>query len=83
MIEDDLFELLVYLFLLPKYYVAFTFDCLGLQLGVLEDVGKDVNGGGNVGIERFGIVDSILTLDTDELLLQCIAVRELLPMCTR
>jgi hypothetical protein len=35
---------------------------LGLKLGVLEDIGEDVDGSGYICVEGLGIVYSILTL---------------------
>jgi hypothetical protein len=37
---------------------------LGLELGVLQDIGKDVDSSGYICVEGFGIVNSVLTLQT-------------------
>jgi len=50
-VEDDLLELLVNLLLLAKDDVALALDGLGLELGVLENVGKDVDSVGDVRVE--------------------------------
>lgn len=59
-VEDDLLELLVDLLLLAEDYVALALDGGGLELGVLEDVGDDVDGGGDVLAEALGVVDGLL-----------------------
>jgi len=35
---------------------------LGLKLGVLKDIGEDVNSGGYICVKGFGIVYGVLTL---------------------
>jgi hypothetical protein len=37
---------------------------LGLELGVLQDIGKDVDSSGYICVEGLGIVYSVLTLQT-------------------
>jgi hypothetical protein len=61
-VKDDLLELFVNLLLLAKNDVALALDGLGLELGVLEDIGKDVDGVGDVRVERLGVVDGVLAL---------------------
>lgn len=61
-VEDNLLELLVNLLLLAKNDVALALDGLGVELGVLEDVGKDVDGVGDVGVEGLGVVDGVFAL---------------------
>jgi hypothetical protein len=61
-VEDDLLELFVNLLLLAKNDVALTLDGLGLELGVLENVGEDVDRVGHVRVERLGVVDGVLAL---------------------
>jgi hypothetical protein len=61
-VEDNLLELFVNLLLLAKNDVALALDGLGLELGVLEDIGKDVDGVGHVRVERLGVVDGVLAL---------------------
>ena len=51
MIEDNLFDLLVNLFLLSKDDVSFALDRLRLELGILKDIGENVDGFGDVGVE--------------------------------
>lgn len=61
-VEDDLLELLVNLLLLAQNHITLTLDGGGLELGVLENIGEDVDGLRNIGVERLGVVDSVLTL---------------------
>jgi hypothetical protein len=61
-VEDNLLELLVNLLLLAKNDVALALDGLGVELGVLENVGKDVDGVGDVRVEGLGVVDGVLAL---------------------
>lgn len=61
-VEDNLLELLVNLLLLAKNDVALTLNGLGVELGVLENVGKDVDGVGDVRVEGLGVVDGVLAL---------------------
>jgi hypothetical protein len=61
-VEDDLLELLVYLFLLAENDITLAFDCLGLELGVLEDIRENVDGCGDIVVEGLGVVDGVLTL---------------------
>jgi len=61
-VKDNLLELLVNLLLLAQDHIALTLDGGGLQLGVLEDIGEDVDGLGNIVVEGLGIVDGVLAL---------------------
>lgn len=62
MVEDDLLELLVHLFLFAEDDITLALDGLGLELGVLEDIGENVDGGGDVVVEGLGVVDGVLAL---------------------
>ena len=61
-VEDNLLELLVDLLLLTEDDVALALDGSGLQLGVLKDVGEDVDGLGDIVVEGLGVVDGVLAL---------------------
>ena len=61
-VEDNLLELLVNLLLLAQDHIALALDGTRLQLGVLEDIGKDVDGLGNIVVEGLGVVDGVLAL---------------------
>jgi len=61
-VEDNLLKLLVNLLLLAKNDVALALNGLGVELGVLENVGKDVDGVGDVRVEGLGVVDGVLAL---------------------
>jgi hypothetical protein len=61
-VEDDLLELLVDLLLLAEDDVALALDGGVLELGVLEDVGEDVDGGGDVVVEGLCVVDGVFAL---------------------
>jgi hypothetical protein len=61
-VEHNLLELLVDLFLLAENDITLALDGLGLELGVLEDIGEDVDGGGDVVVERLGVVDGVFAL---------------------
>src|SRR6267142_3488794 len=60
MVEHDLLILLVNLLLLTYDDVAFALDGTAFELGVLKDVGDDVDGLGDVLAEGLGIVDRLL-----------------------
>lgn len=62
-VKDDLLELLVNLLLLAQDDVALTLNGGRLKLGVLKDIGEDVDGLGNIGVEGLGVVDGVLALD--------------------
>ena len=61
-VKDDLLNLLLNLLGLPQDDVAFTLDGRLLELGVLQDIGEDVNELRNVGVEGLGKVDGVLAL---------------------
>lgn len=61
-VEDDFLELLVDLFLFAENDITFALDGLVLQLGVLEDIGENVDGGGDVIVEGLGVVDGVFAL---------------------
>lgn len=62
MVENDFLELLVDFFLFTENNITLTLDSLLVKLGVLEDVGEDVDGLGDVGVKRLGVVDCVLAL---------------------
>lgn len=59
-VKDDLFILLLDLFLLPQNHVALPLNRRLFELGVLENVGQDVDRLGDVLVERLGVVDGLL-----------------------
>jgi hypothetical protein len=61
MVKHDLLILLVDLLLLAQNDIALTLDGATFELGVLEDVGDNVDGLGYVLAEALGIVDGLLT----------------------
>ena len=61
-VEDDLLQLLVNLLLLAQDHVALALDGTGLQLRVLQDVGEDVDGLGDIVVEGLGVVDGVFPL---------------------
>lgn len=61
-VEDYLVELLLDLLGLAQDNIAFPLNGRGLELGVLEDIGKDVDGLRDIGVECPGKVDSVLAL---------------------
>lgn len=61
-VEDNLVELLLNLLGLAQDDIAFPLNGRGLELGVLEDIGQDVDGLGDIGVECPGEVDSVLAL---------------------
>jgi hypothetical protein len=61
-VEDDFLHLLVHLFLFAEDDVALALDGLGVELRVLQDVGEDVDGSGDVVVERLGVVDGVFAL---------------------
>ena len=63
MVKNNFFQLLVYFFLFSEYDIPLSLDSLRLKFGILQDVGEDVDGSWDVGVEGFGIVDSVFSLD--------------------
>jgi hypothetical protein len=61
-VEDNLLELLVNLLLLAQDNITLTLNGSGLELGVLEDIGEDVDGLGDIVVEGLGVVDGVLAL---------------------
>jgi hypothetical protein len=61
-VEDNLLELLINLLLLAQDHITLTLNGSGLELGVLEDIGENVDGLGNIVVEGLGVVDSVLAL---------------------
>jgi hypothetical protein len=59
-IEHDLFQLFVNLLLFPQNNISLSFYGRYVKLRVLEDVTDYVDGLGNVLLEAFGVVDSLL-----------------------
>ena len=62
MVKYNFLKLLIHLFLLAEDDITLTFNGLWIELGVLEDIGKDVDSLWDIGVEGFGIVDGVLTL---------------------
>jgi hypothetical protein len=62
-VENNLLDLLLDLLGLAEDDVALTLDGGRLELGVLENVGDNVDALGNVGVESLSEVDGVLTLD--------------------
>ena len=61
-VEDNLLELLVNLLLLAQDHIALTLNGASLELGVLEDIGQDVDGLGDIVVESLGVVDGVFSL---------------------
>lgn len=61
-VEDNLLELLVDLLLLAQNHITLTLNGTNLQLGVLKDIGEDVDGLGDIVVKGLGIVDSVFPL---------------------
>lgn len=59
-VEDDLLELLLDLLGLAEDDVALTLNGRLLELGVLENVGENVDALGDIGVEGLGEVDGVL-----------------------
>jgi len=62
-IENNLLNLLLNLFGLAEDNVALTLDGGFLELGVLENIGEDIDTLGNIRVESLGEVDGVLALD--------------------
>lgn len=61
-IKDDFLELAVDFLLLTDDDVSFSLNGTVFELGVLDDVGKDLDGLGGIILKGFGVVDSVLAL---------------------
>lgn len=61
-VENNLLNLLLNLLGLSENDVAFALDGGRLQLGVLQDIGQDVDGLRDIGVEGLGEVDGVLAL---------------------
>lgn len=63
MVEDNLLELLVDLLGLAEDNVALALNGALVELGVLKNVGQDVDGRWDISVECLGVVDGGLALD--------------------
>ena len=61
-VEDNLLELFVNLLLLAQDHITLTLNGTSLELGVLKDIGEDVDGLGDVVVKGLGVVDSVFPL---------------------
>jgi hypothetical protein len=61
-VEDDLLDLLLNLLRLAQDNVTLSLDGGLLELGVLQDVGEDIDALGDVRVESLGEVDGVLAL---------------------
>lgn len=61
-IENNFLKLLVNLLLFTEYHISLALNSSGLQLGVLENIGEDVDALRHVLVEGLGEVDGVLTL---------------------
>ena len=61
-VENDLIQLLLNLLGLSKNDVALTFDGLGFELRVLQNIGENIDGLWYIGVESPREVDGALTL---------------------
>lgn len=61
-VEDNLLELLVNLLLLAQDHITLTLNGTSLELGVLKDIGEDVDGLGDIVVKGLGVVDSVFPL---------------------
>jgi len=61
-IKDDFLELAVDFLLLTDDDVSLPLNGTVFELGVLDDVGKDLDGLGGVILEGFGVVDGVFAL---------------------
>lgn len=61
-VKDDLFELFVDFFGFSKDDIALPLDRGMVNLGVLQNVRQDIDRLLYIGVERFGIVDRVLSL---------------------
>lgn len=61
-VEDNLLNLLLNLLGLAEDNVALALDGRLLELGVLQDIGQDIDALRDIGVEGLGEVDGVLTL---------------------
>lgn len=61
-IENNLLQLLVDLLGFAEDNITLAVDCGLLELGVLKNVGKNVDGSGDIRVEGLGVVDGVLAL---------------------
>lgn len=61
-VKDNLLNLLLNLLGLSENDVALALDGGWLELGVLQDIGQNIDGLGDIGVESLGEVDGVLTL---------------------
>lgn len=61
-VENDLLDLLLYFLGLAQNNVTLALDSRLLELGVLKDIGENVDTLGNIGVEGLGEVDSVFAL---------------------
>lgn len=64
MIENDFLQLLINLFGLSQDNIALSLNCLWFEFRIRQDIGKDVDGGRDIGIEGFGVIYCVLTLSS-------------------
>jgi hypothetical protein len=61
-VEDNLLELLVNLLLLAQDHITLTLNGTSLELGVLKNIGEDVDGLGDIVVEGLSVVNSVFPL---------------------
>lgn len=61
-VENNLVQLLLDLLGFAQDHIAFPLNGGLLELGVLEDIGENVDALGNIGVESSGEVDGVFTL---------------------
>jgi hypothetical protein len=84
-VKNNFLELLVNLLLFAEDDITLALDGLGLELGVLENVGENVNSGGDVVVEGLGVVDGVFALSYPSIPMphESIIQRAHIPMCRR
>jgi len=58
-VENNLFQLLVDLLLLPQYNIPLPFDGRRVKLGVLKDITDDIDSLWDILLEALGVVDGL------------------------
>lgn len=61
-VEDNFLELLVNLLLLTENHIPLAFNRRRLELRVLQNVGEDIDGLGDIVVEGLGVVDGVFPL---------------------